>query len=418
MPAANIQVSETPLVLYALRRADDALILGHRLSEWCGHAPMMEEDMALSNIALDLIGQARELYSYAAKVEGKDNDEDKLAYLRDVRQYRNLLLVEQPNGDFAQTLVRQFFYSAFADLYWRAMMTSRDTTLAAIAAKSEKESAYHLRHASEWIIRLGDGTDESHQRAQAAIDHLWAFTGEMFAVDEGERALIHAGIAVDPGTLRGRWLTTLSDVVGEATLALPQNDWMQQGGRSRSPQRASRPSPVRAAIDAAHFSGADMVTVLEHDSELRQRAWDAAASVVDPEIPVLTIADLGVLRDVVLDGDHVEVAITPTYSGCPAMNMIALEIEVALERAGFREPKVRTVLSPAWTTDWMSEEGRRKLHAYGIAPPQASTLAPRVVRRAGRGVPAMRLGEYGSLVRIRLDLLQGALALQVLPRTL
>ena len=117
MLVANIQVAETPLVLYVLRRADDALILGHRLSEWCGHAPMLEEDMALSNIALDLIGQARELYTYAAKAEGEDNDEDKLAYLRDIRQYRNLLLVEQPNGDFAQTLVRQFFYSAFADLY-------------------------------------------------------------------------------------------------------------------------------------------------------------------------------------------------------------------------------------------------------------------------------------------------------------
>ncbi|SPP96748.1 putative multicomponent oxygenase/reductase subunit for phenylacetic acid degradation [Bradyrhizobium vignae] len=232
MAVANIQVSETPLVLYALRRADDALILGHRLSEWCGHAPMLEEDMALSNIALDLIGQARELYGYAAKVEGKDNDEDKLAYLRDVRQYRNLLLVEQPNGDFAQTLVRQFFYSAFADPYWRAMMNSRDATLAAIAAKSEKESAYHLRHASEWIIRLGDGTAESHARAQGAIEHLWAFTGEMFAVDDGERSLIDAGIAVDPATLRGRWLKTLSDVANEATLALPQNDWMQQGGRS------------------------------------------------------------------------------------------------------------------------------------------------------------------------------------------
>jgi ring-1,2-phenylacetyl-CoA epoxidase subunit PaaC len=232
MGTANIHVSETPLVLYTLRRADDALILGHRLSEWCGHAPMLEEDMALSNIALDLIGQARELYSYAAKVEGKDNDEDKLAYLRDVRQYRNLLLVEQPNGDFAHTLVRQFFYSAFADLYWRAMMSSRDTTLAAIAAKSEKESAYHLRHASEWIIRLGDGTDESRRRAQAAVDHLWAFTGEMFDVDEGERALIHAGIAIDPGLLRGRWLQTISDVVSEATLVLPQNNWMQQGGRT------------------------------------------------------------------------------------------------------------------------------------------------------------------------------------------
>src|SRR5260221_8296336 len=138
MAIASIPVSETPLVLYALRRADDAVVLGHRLSEWCGHAPMMEEDMALSNIALDLIGQARELYSYAAKVEGKDNDEDKLAYLRDVRQYRNLLLVEQPNGDFARTIVRQFFYSAFADPYWRAMMTSADPTLAAIAARSEK----------------------------------------------------------------------------------------------------------------------------------------------------------------------------------------------------------------------------------------------------------------------------------------
>ena len=232
MTVANIQVSETPLVLYTLRRADDALILGHRLSEWCGHAPIMEEEMALSNIALDLIGQARELYSYAAEVEGKGNDEDKLAYLRDERQYRNLLLVEQPNGDFAQTMVRQLFYSAFADLYWRAMMNSRDATLAAIAAKSEKESAYHLRHASEWIIRLGDGTEESHARVQAAIENLWAFTGEMFVVDDGERGLIDAGVAIDPATLRERWLKTVTDVVREATLALPANNWMQQGGRS------------------------------------------------------------------------------------------------------------------------------------------------------------------------------------------
>jgi ring-1,2-phenylacetyl-CoA epoxidase subunit PaaC len=232
MTVSNIQVSETPLVLYALRRADDALILGHRLSEWCGHAPIMEEEMALSNIALDLIGQARELYSYAGEVEGRGNDEDKLAYLRDVRQYRNLLLAEQPNGDFARTMVRQLFYSAFADLYWRALMNSCDATLAAIAAKSEKESAYHLRHASEWVIRLGDGTEESHARAQDAIDQLWAFTGEMFAVDDSERGLIDAGIAVDVATLRERWLKIVTDVASEATLVLPQNDWMQQGGRS------------------------------------------------------------------------------------------------------------------------------------------------------------------------------------------
>jgi hypothetical protein len=140
MTVANISVSETPLVLYTLRRADDALILGHRLSEWCGHAPMMEEDMALANMGLDLLGQARELYAYAAKVEGRGNDEDKFAYLRDVRQYRNLLLLEQPNGDFARTMVRQFFYAAFADLYWRAMMQSSDPTLAAIAANRKRKA--------------------------------------------------------------------------------------------------------------------------------------------------------------------------------------------------------------------------------------------------------------------------------------
>jgi len=232
MAVASISVSETPLVLYTLRRADDALILGHRLSEWCGHAPMLEEDMALANMGLDLLGQARELYSYAAKVEGKGNDEDKFAYLRDVRQYRNLLLLEQPNGDFARTMVRQFFYAAFADLYWRAMMRSSDTTLAAIAAKSEKEMAYHLRHSSEWIVRIGDGTEESHARAQTAIDDLWAYTGEMFAVDGSERALADVGIVVDPAGLRAAWLKTVTDVVREATLALPNSNWMQQGGRS------------------------------------------------------------------------------------------------------------------------------------------------------------------------------------------
>jgi ring-1,2-phenylacetyl-CoA epoxidase subunit PaaC len=193
---------------------------------------MMEEDMALANMGLDLLGQARELYAYAARVEAKGNDEDKLAYLRDVRQYRNLLLLEQPNGDFARTMTRQFFYAAFADLFWRAMMKSRDATLAAIAAKSEKESAYHVRHSSEWIIRLGDGTEESHRRTQDAIDDLWAYTGEMFEADDSERGLIDADIAIDPATLHAQWLETVSNVLREATLARPKSDWMQQGGRS------------------------------------------------------------------------------------------------------------------------------------------------------------------------------------------
>lgn len=234
MARPSIKVTESPLVLYALRRADDALILGHRVSEWCGHAPMMEEDMALANMGLDLIGQARELYTYAAKVEGAGNDEDKYAYLRDVRQYRNVLLVEQPNGDFARTIARQFLYSAFADPYWRAMMKSRDATLAAIAAKSEKESAYHLRHASEWMIRLGDGTEESHRRAQNAIDDLWAFTGELFHADQSDAELISSRIAIDPETLRGVWMETVSNVLAVAMLKRPSSDWMQKGGRSGS----------------------------------------------------------------------------------------------------------------------------------------------------------------------------------------
>jgi ring-1,2-phenylacetyl-CoA epoxidase subunit PaaC len=231
MATTSITVAETPRVLAALRRADDALILGHRLSEWTGHAPMLEEELSLPNIGLDLIGQARALYSYAAGCEQAGHDEDAYAYLRDPPQYRNLLLVEQPNGDFAQTILRQFLYSAFADPYWRAMMASADPTLAAIAAKSEKESAYHLRHASEWLIRLGDGTEESHRRAAAALDTLWPFTGEMFDADAPEQGLIAEAVLIDPASLRPAWEATLDRVLAEATLARPQDGWMQRGGR-------------------------------------------------------------------------------------------------------------------------------------------------------------------------------------------
>lgn len=220
----SIRVAETPRVRAVLGLADDALILGHRLSEWCGHAPMMEEDMALANIALDLIGQARSLYAHAGVIEGAGHDEDDLAYLRDVADYRNLLLVEQPNGDFAVTIIRQFFYSAFVDPFWRAMIRSADAELAAIAAKSEKESAYHLRHASEWVIRLGDGTEESHARAQAAVDGLWSFTGEMF--EAGDWAL------VDVAGLRDGWSARVDAVLGQATLKRPGNEWMRSGGRA------------------------------------------------------------------------------------------------------------------------------------------------------------------------------------------
>ncbi len=232
MATTSIRVNETPLVLYVLRRADDALVLGHRLSEWIGHGPMLEEEMALGNIGLDLIGQARSLYAYGAELEGAGHDEDQYAFLRDAPQYRNLLLAEQPNGDFGQTMVRQLFYSAFADPYWRAMAGSGDGTLAAIAAKSEKESAYHLRHSSEWVIRLGDGTEESHGRAQEAVDQLWGYTGEMFECDAAERSLVDGGTAIDPATLRGQWEHTVASVLSRATLSRPKAQWMQSGGRS------------------------------------------------------------------------------------------------------------------------------------------------------------------------------------------
>ncbi|HEY0523530.1 MAG TPA: 1,2-phenylacetyl-CoA epoxidase subunit PaaC [Stellaceae bacterium] len=229
----SIEVPDTPLLGYVLRRADDALVLGHRLSEWCGHAPTLEEDIALPNIALDLIGQARSLYQYAAEIDGTPGrTEDDFAYLRDVGQYRNCLLVEQPNGDFAATIVRQVLYSAFIDPYWRTAIGSKDATLAAVAAKSAKESAYHVRHAGEWLIRLGDGTAESHRRAQAALDEFWLFTGELFEADATERALIEAGIAADPEPLRAEWNRTVDEILAEATLTRPSDGWMQSGGRS------------------------------------------------------------------------------------------------------------------------------------------------------------------------------------------
>ena len=232
MASTSITVAETPAVLYALRRADDALILGHRLSEWTGHAPLLEEELALANIGLDLIGQASLLYAHAAAAEDAGHDADALAYLRDAPAWRNLLLVEQPNGDFAHTIVRQFLYSAFADPYWRAMTGSRDPTLAAIAAKAEKESAYHLRHAAEWLIRLGDGTAESHRRAQDALAALWPLSGEMFAVDAAEATLIAQRIATDPAPLAALWEATLARVLAEATLVRPAPVPMQFGGRS------------------------------------------------------------------------------------------------------------------------------------------------------------------------------------------
>ena len=230
MATTSVTVEETPRVLQLLRRADDALILGHRLSEWTGHAPVLEEELALANIALDLIGQSRALYEHAGTLTG--HSEDQLAYLRDAGAWRNCLLVELPNGDFAVTFARLLLFATFADLFWRAAMASTDATLAAIAAKAEKETAYHVRHAAEWLIRLGDGTAESHRRAQAAIDDLWPYTGELFATDAADAAQIDEGVIPDPAALRETWNSTIAAILRRATLIQPTDGWMHAGGRA------------------------------------------------------------------------------------------------------------------------------------------------------------------------------------------
>jgi ring-1,2-phenylacetyl-CoA epoxidase subunit PaaC len=217
---------------YAVALADDALVLGHRLSEWSGQGPLLEEDIALSNLALDLIGQARLFYAYAGEIEGSGRDEDALAYRRDEHDFANVLLVEQPNGDFAATMVRQLIYAAFMHPFFQALAKSRDSRLAEIGAKAEKEMAYHLRHAAEWVIRLGDGTEESHAHAAAALDELWAYTGELFAMDAAERILAADGIAVDRAALKPHWQATIDRVLREATLQRPPDGWMQGGGRA------------------------------------------------------------------------------------------------------------------------------------------------------------------------------------------
>ncbi|WP_376098712.1 1,2-phenylacetyl-CoA epoxidase subunit PaaC [Roseomonas sp. CCTCC AB2023176] len=228
-----ITVAETPVLLHALRLADGALVHGHRLSEWTGKAPTLEEELALANVALDYIGQARAFYAHAAELEGRGRTEDDLAYLRDAPQYRNPLLVELPNGDFAFSMLRLLFHAAFLHPFWRAQAACAEPTLAAIAAKAEKEAAYHLRHAGEWCIRLGDGTDESRRRMLAALDELWPYTGELFETDEADRDLIARGLAPDPAAIRPDWDATIARVFDEAALPLPKpGAWMQRGGRS------------------------------------------------------------------------------------------------------------------------------------------------------------------------------------------
>jgi ring-1,2-phenylacetyl-CoA epoxidase subunit PaaC len=224
-------VSKQALTDYTIHLADNALILGQRNSEWTGHGPILEQDIALSNIALDLIGQARLFYQYAAQLQGNGATEDTIAYLRDSGEFKNCLITELDKGDWAKTVLRQFFFSTYQWYLYRQLQNSKDIQLAAIAEKALKEVAYHLRWSGEWVVRLGDGTEESHRRMLTALAELWSYTGELTHAAPYEQTLAAEEIAVDPSSFKNEWLSKINEVLQEATLPLPVSGWMQNGGK-------------------------------------------------------------------------------------------------------------------------------------------------------------------------------------------
>lgn len=230
--AAKGAAPEDAFVEWLCRMGDNCLILGHRVSEWCGHSPVLEEDIALANTALDLIGQTQMWLGLAGEVEGKGRTADNLAYLRDAAQFRNVLLVERPNGDFGNTLMRQFLFDAWHMEMLRALQKSSDPRVAEIAAKAAKEVAYHLERSADLVIRLGDGTEESRARMQKALNLLWPYTGELFQSDAVDAAMVAAGIAPDLADLKSAWDRTLTEVLAEATLTLPKGEFQHKGGKT------------------------------------------------------------------------------------------------------------------------------------------------------------------------------------------
>ncbi len=221
-----------PLFQLLLRMGDNTLVLGHRVSEWCGHAPVLEEDIALANTALDLIGQTQMWLGLAGEMENKGRSADDIAFLRDIWDFRNLLLLELPNGDFGQTLMRQFLFDAWHSIQLGHLINSSDPRVAAIAEKAAKEVAYHVERSADTVVGLGDGTDESHARMQAALDYLWPYVGEMFQSDAADLALVKQGIAPNPASLRGDFDALTRRVLAQATLTIPQDNYAQKGGKT------------------------------------------------------------------------------------------------------------------------------------------------------------------------------------------
>lgn len=224
-------VSREALFEATLRLGDSALILGQQLTKWISRAPNLELDIALANYALDLVGQARLWLDYAGRIEARGRDEDTLAMLRQAHEFRNALMVELPNGDFAHTMVRQFLFAVYARLVYERAADSGDSEIAGIAGKAVKEMAYHARHAGEWVVRLGDGTDESHERAASALEELWPYTHELFMADDIDQAMAAAGILPDLAALKDPWLEEVDQVLARATLARPADGWVPEDGR-------------------------------------------------------------------------------------------------------------------------------------------------------------------------------------------
>lgn len=263
---ASIAIRPNAQVRYVLRLADTCLIWSHRLSEWCGHAPVLEEDMALANHALDLLGQARALLTHAGRLEGQDFDEDQLAYLRDERDFVNVTLAELPNsgtaaagvgpGDFAFTVLRNFVLSSWALLIWQHLATSHDEELAAIAGKAVKEARYHREHAADWVVRLGDGTEASAQRMQAALDHLWPYTNELFDGDEVDRAAAASRLGPDWASLREAWLADVEAVFAEAKLPLPpKSGYRSEAKRGHHSEHMGRLLAEMQVLQRSHPGG-------------------------------------------------------------------------------------------------------------------------------------------------------------------
>ena len=375
---------------------------------WISRAPQLEEDVALANIGLDQLGQARTLLAYAGQVEGDGRREDDLAYLRDEREFRNVWLVERAQTDFGVAMARLLVFAAWQRELYAALASSTDATLAGVAGKAVKEVAYHLDHAAHWVVRLGDGTDESHARMQAALDAEWPYVEELFSPGRP-----------GPGRRRRRRRP------GGAAARRPRPD---RAGRRRGD--ADRPEVAPAVGGGRRGLHTEelgyLLAEMQHlPARTRGRrgdrglaaAWKIAADLPDPELPVVTIADLGILRDVTEDDQgRVHVQITPTYSGCPAMETIRTDLVDGPDRAGYQHVDVEFVLAPAWTTDWMTRRGAGQARGVRHRAPGRARRGRTGAARAVGALPAVRQRRHPRVQPLRLDGVQVAVGVPQLPR--